>query len=114
MVVFQGVFDDRQAKACAAGIARAADIHAVESLGQPGQVLFRNAAAGIGYPDPDVAPGRQVLHHEAAVGLGMGLGPSLLTNQVAQTRIYNAVTLLAYGAALGLERLREDLEVSAE
>src|SRR3954471_19874802 len=49
LMELQHVLDDRKAKAGAAGLARAARRDAVETLGQPRQVLCRNALAGVGY-----------------------------------------------------------------
>ena len=47
LMQLQHVLDDREAKAGAAGLARAAGRHAVEALGQARQVLRRNALAGV-------------------------------------------------------------------
>ena len=46
----QHMLDDRQAQAGAAAVARAAGRNAVEALGEPGQVLGRNAEAGVAAP----------------------------------------------------------------
>ena len=50
LVPQQHVLDDREAEAGAAGRARAAAIDAVEALGQPRNVLGRDADAGVGRP----------------------------------------------------------------
>ena len=44
----QHVLDDREAEASAAGRARAAAVDAIEALGEPRQVLGRDADAGVG------------------------------------------------------------------
>ena len=77
----QHVLDDRQAEARAAGIARAAPIDAVEALGEPRNVLGRDADPGVRHgeharpvgldvpSDADRAAGRGVSHgvrHEVA------------------------------------------------
>src|SRR6267143_2666291 len=47
LVARDGVLDDGQAEARAAGFARAAAVDAVEALGQPRQVFRRDARAGV-------------------------------------------------------------------
>jgi hypothetical protein len=47
-VALHHVLDDGQAQPGAARVARAAAVHAVEALGQPGQVLAGDADAGVG------------------------------------------------------------------
>jgi hypothetical protein len=51
-VALHHVLDDRQAQPGAAGVARAAAVHAVEALGQPRHVLARDAEAGVGDRSP--------------------------------------------------------------
>src|SRR6267143_1325294 len=47
LVARDGVLDDGQAEARAAGFARAAAVDAVEALGEPRQMLRRDAGAGV-------------------------------------------------------------------
>src|SRR6267378_1664298 len=47
LVARDGVLDDGEAQSRAAGLARAAAVDAVEALGQPRQMLRRDAGAGV-------------------------------------------------------------------
>src|SRR5260370_39908346 len=84
------MFDDGEPQAGAARVARAAAIHAVEALGEPGNVLGFDADPRVFHrelgallraaPDQvDLAPGRRIAHRvarEIAEGAGdLGFGP---------------------------------------
>src|SRR5258708_21002412 len=90
LVPRQGVLDDGESQARAAGFARAPAVHPVEAFREPGDVLGFDADPGVFHrelgaflgtaPDEaDLAPGRRVAHgvaREVAEGAGdLGLGP---------------------------------------
>src|SRR3546814_14175039 len=56
LVQLQDVLDDRQAQACAAGLARAAGGHAVQAFGDPRQVRGGDAVAAVTHRKDRAAP----------------------------------------------------------
>ena len=67
-VSLQHMFHDRKAKPRAAAGAAAPSVHAVESLGKSGDMLSREADAGIGYREMPTLPVTPPAHRNHAAG----------------------------------------------
>src|SRR5881398_2036656 len=83
-VALQHVPDDRQAEARAAGGARAPGVDAIEALGEPGNVLGRNAHTGVADGEVAAVVVHPPAHLERALGRGVLRG---VVDEVRERRV---------------------------